>query len=96
MTQEQFEKLEKYESSLNNAVKNSFLHLPAGDFAVIAGIYNEVFDKPLNKAQMNCNTCRLNALKKLGAEYFSFKADIDSEGEPKKKSNKGRPKKLKE
>ena len=64
MTQESFNKLQEYEKVLINAVKCDFVHLSSFEFAKIANIYKEVFGIELTKTQKNCNTCRLNALKK--------------------------------
>ena len=89
MTKEQYEKLKEYEGVLRNAVKNDYVHISGSEFSKIAEIYNEIFT-PLRKSQMNCNTCRLTALKRLGKEYFA------EEEKPKEGSKRGRPKKIKE
>ena len=95
MTQEQYNKLKEKERVLINAVKNDFVHLTFVEFQFFADIYAEVFGKALRKSQMNCNTCRLNALKSLGREYLAFEQnEEDKEEKPKKKV--GRPKKIKE
>lgn len=97
MTQEQFEKLIEFEAPITNAYKNSFLHLPASEFNKIAAIYDEIYEKPLTKSQRNCNTCRLNALKRLGMDYWNYKNKIEKNEETpnKPKSNVGRPRKIK-
>lgn len=98
MTREQYEKLVPYERTLMNAYKNNFVYMPATDFSKVAEIFAEVFSKPLTKSQMGCNTCRLNALKKLGEEYSKFKSEMENTNttsKPEIKTNKsGRPKKL--
>lgn len=89
MTQEQFEKLKPWEKVLNNAVRCDFIHLSATEFNKIAEIYEEVLGEKLTVRQRNCNTCRLNALKKLGAEFIAYR---DRDQKPKRKA--GRPKKI--
>lgn len=85
-------KLKEYERNLTNAVKSSFVHMSGNDFQKIAEIYREVFGEALSRSQMNCNTCRLNALKRLGELYINYE-----KAEPVKKDTKrGRPKKLEE
>lgn len=86
LTKEQYEKLIPWEKDILAAYKNSFLHMTGSDFLKVAEIYKEIMGTALTKSQMGCNTCRLNALRKLGELYSNFKE------EPAKK--KGRPKKL--
>ena len=50
---------------------------------------------------MGCNTCRLNALRKLGELYYTYvpeeeKVEEEEKTEEKKTNKKGRPKKLTE
>lgn len=97
MTKEQFEQLQPWEKTIMNAYKNSFVHMSGSDFLKVANIYAEVYGHTLTKSQMNCNTCRLNALKRLGKDYTEFKAKLENpaqEEKPTKKSNKGRKPKI--
>ena len=91
LTTEQIEKLQPYEKNLRAAYKSSYVHMTSADFAKVAEIYTEVYGVILRKSQMNCNTCRLNVLKKLGELYVNA-----TETEQKKETKKGRPKKLTE
>lgn len=77
MTFEQYKMCRSWEKVLKNAVNLDFIHLSTGDFAKIAKIYNEVFASSLSVSQMNCNSCRLTALKKLGKEFFYWKPVFD-------------------
>ena len=90
LTKEQYEKLMPYEKNLMNAYKHSFVHMLAQDFSKCADIYTEVFGQSLTKSQMGCNTCRLNALRKLGELYSNYTT------QDKEKTKRGRPKKLEE
>lgn len=94
LTKEQYEKLQPYETNIKNAVKNSFVHMAATDFNKVADIYAEVFGVQLTKSQRGCNTCRLNALKKLGEVYNEYTQK--NEEKEKKVPKTGRPKKLTE
>lgn len=88
------EKLAPYEKNLTNAYKNNFVHMSGEDFQKVAEIYAEVFNEALTKSQMGCNTCRLNALRKLGELYVTTQ-----EAKEKKENNgkkRGRPAKLNE
>lgn len=89
MTEEIYNELKEWEGVLMNAVNNSFIHMTSTDFNKIAAIYNKLFT-PLRKGQMNCNTCRLNALRKLGEAYINYNKEV-----PQKKKA-GRPKKIEE
>lgn len=95
MNRDNFEKLQKWENVLNNAVKKSFIHLSTSEFNEIASIYDSIYT-PLTRQQRNCNSCRLTALQKLGKDYFAFKAGIGAESEKEKETKKkvGRPKKI--
>ena len=86
LTKKQYEELTPYKDQLRAAYKNSYVHMGGNEFLKVAEIYKEVFENPLSKSQMGCNTCRLNALRKLGEMYSNYNE------EPAKK--KGRPKKL--
>ena len=100
LTKEQYEKLTPYKDALRSAYKNSFVRISSTEFIKVAEVYNEVF-QPLRKGQMGCNTCRLNALRKLGELYYTYvpeeeKVDEEEKTEEKKTNKKGRPKKLTE
>ena len=89
MNKETFEKLKPYEVQLRNAVNCDFVHMSSYDFCKVANIYAEVFGKELTQRQKNCNTCRLNALKELGAEYKAYKDKMENkENKPKKERKK--------
>lgn len=100
MTREEVEKCSKWEQQFIWAVRTNFVHLSQSDFNEIAKLYKDIMGVTLSKSQKNCNTCRLNALKTLGAEYLKWRDDYirqDREAEkdeeqPKKKG--GRPKKI--
>ena len=100
LSKEQYEKLTPYKDALKSAYKSSFVRISSTDFNKVAEVYNEVF-QPLRKGQMGCNTCRLNALRKLGELYYTYvpeeeKVDEEEKTEEKKTNKKGRPKKLTE
>jgi len=61
--------------------------MSSADFQKVAVIYDEVF-QPLNNRQKGCNTCRLNALRKLGELYDNYTKDQEE------KEKKTRKKKL--
>lgn len=88
LTKEQYEALTPWKDALRSAYKNSFVRVSGSEFNKIAEIYNKIF-QPLRKGQMGCNTCRLNALKKLGELYANY-----TEEEVEKKEKKERTKKL--
>ena len=75
LTKEQFEKLKPYAKQLRAAYKNSFLHMTGADFLKVAEIYKDVYE-PLSNAKMSCNTCRLNALRKLGELYEAYENNL--------------------
>lgn len=72
LTKEQYEALKPYEKNILAAYKHSFVHMPGDEFTKVAEIYAEVFKETLTKSQMGCNTCRLNALRKLGELYDGY------------------------
>ena len=100
MTREQYDKLQQYEQELRYAVRMNFMSLSNGKFGEIMTIYKEMYGEMLNKSQMGCSTCRLNALKRIGNDYFGFQQELAkkekeerlSETTTKKKA--GRPKKI--
>lgn len=102
ITKEIYTKLKDHEKVLKNAVNLDFVHLSAAEFKFFADIYTEVFGVSLTRSQMNCNSCRLKALKDLGKEYFkvavSFEQLEKEEQEIVKQQTKakkrGRPKKI--
>lgn len=75
MDNELFSKLEGYEKIFNYAIKSNFLRMSPTEFNDIAALYKEVFGTALTKSQMTCPTCRLNAVQKLGKEYFKEKEE---------------------
>lgn len=107
MTKEQYERLQKFEAELRYAVRMNFMSMTNGKFAELVMIYKDLYGQELNKRQMGCSTCRLNALKRLGKDYFAHqqelaekekaerleKAKESTVDEPKKKKA-GRPRKI--
>ena len=102
MTKEQFEECRKYEQEFRWAIRSNFVHMSQGDFNEVARLYKEILGVSMNKSQMTCNTCRLNALKALGKDYFDTmdiiakeqqESALQEEIEAKKKKG-GRPKKI--
>lgn len=79
MTKEQVERLQKYEQELNWALHQNFMSMTNSKFNEIMSVYNEIYETPLSRSQMNCSTCRLNAVKRLAKDYFNTKADIGNE-----------------
>lgn len=94
LTKEQYEKLEPYKQNIRNAVKNAFVHMSGADFLKVADIYADVFGIPLTKSQIGCNTCRLNALRKLGELYVEYEKKEEDKEETAKKKKATRTKKL--
>lgn len=72
ITKEQYKLLAPWEKEITNAYRNSFVHMTSENFNKIAEIYKEIFGEQLNPSQMRCNTCRLNALRKLGEVYTKY------------------------
>lgn len=107
MTKEQYERLQKFEAELRYAVRMNFMSMTNGKFAELVMIYKDLYGQELNKRQMGCSTCRLNALKRIGKDYFAYqqelaekekaerleKAKESTVDEPKKKKA-GRPRKI--
>lgn len=77
---EDYEALKPFEDIFNRAIKLNFLHLGQSEFNEIMAVYEKYFPA-LNKSQMNCGSCRLTAVKKLGEAYFAMP-------EPKKRGRK--------
>lgn len=101
MTREQVEQCRKFEQAFRWA-KNNFVHMSLTEFNEVARLYKDILGVGMTKSQMNCGTCRLNALKALGGDYFATidrLAKEDRENEAKKedetpKKKGGRPKKI--
>lgn len=91
LTKEQYDALTPFKDQLRSAYKSSFVRITSSEFNQVAEIYHEVFGIQLRKSQMTCGTCRLNTMRKLGELYAKY-----TEEQEKKKTNKGRPKKLTE
>lgn len=104
MKKENIEKLQPFEQKLRYAVKQNFMSMASGEFSQLMDIYEDEYGTSLTQAQRNCSTCRLNALKRLGNDYFNTIAEQQKEErmkeeeqvEEKPKSKRGRPSKIKE
>ena len=88
LTKEEYESLKPYEKNLKAAYKHSYVHMTGEDFSKVAVLYAEIMGEALTKSQMGCNTCRLNALRKLGELYDNYEKKLEA------KETKKRPKKL--
>lgn len=91
MTKEQYERLEKFEAELRYAVRMNFMSMTNGKFAELVMIYKDVYGQELNHRQMGCSTCRLNALKRLGKDYFAYQQEL-AEKEKAERLNAEEPK----
>lgn len=87
MTKEDYESLVPYRESIMKAYKQSFLRMSSSDFEKVAVIYDKVTGKPLTRSQRNCNTCRLNALRKLGEEMETYERGKERKSRKKKMDN---------
>lgn len=101
LTEEQYNKSKQWEQAFRWALKSNFVGLKTSEFQQVMVIYEEVFGEGLNSRQMSCNTCRLNALKKLGQVFNDTKALMEKKEEEDKedkavpeKKKPGRPKKI--
>lgn len=92
MTKEMIEKCKKFEMHFKWAIRSNFIHMTHKDFSEVAALYKEQFGTALTKAQMTCNTCRLNALKRLGEDYFNALQDIAVEEKEERQNNDEAPK----
>lgn len=92
MTKELLEKCKPYEMQFKWAIRSNFIHMTHKDFSVIASLYKEAYGTALTKNQMTCNTCRLNALKKLGEDYFNAVQEIAIEEKEERLNNDEAPK----
>lgn len=89
LTKEQYEKLQPWEKQIKAAYKSSFVRMTSADFGKVAELYKEITGIALKPSQLNCNTCRLNTLRKLGELYTKYE-----EEKAEKKVKKERAKKL--
>ena len=99
MTKELYEKCKAYEQQFRWAIKSSFVHMSSTEFSKVAALYKEAFGEGLTTSQMTCNTCRLNALKRLGDEYFKMQQELAEEAKEERtqeteKKKSGRKKKI--
>lgn len=101
MTREQVEQCKEFEQDFRWAINTNFIHMDNTRFSKVAKLYKDILGVAMTKNQMTCNTCRLNAMKALGNDYFASrdafaKEDREKEKEeaeaPKKKA--GRPRKI--
>lgn len=72
LTKEQYKSLEPWEKEITNAYRNNFVHMSSENFKIVAELYKGIFGEQLTPSQMRCNTCRLNALRKLGEAYTRY------------------------
>lgn len=98
MTKEIYERCRDMglEDVFKQAIRLNFMSMTNSKFMEIMKVYDEVYDKPLTKSQMNCSTCRLNALKKLGTDYFAYEQEMAKEEMAKRQEKRkaGRPRKI--
>lgn len=65
MTKDQYQKIERFKPQFNQA-KSNFVRIPRGELEVLRNVYNEVFGAALAPSNMNCNSCVLKMMKRLG------------------------------
>lgn len=96
MTKEIYERLKEYENILKYAISMDYLRVTPDVFKVLAEIYKDYTGKALTKSQMNCNSCRIKAIKELGKGYYAYtpEEEVEVVEEKPKTKKKGRPKKI--
>lgn len=96
MSKEIYERLKEYENILKYAISMDYLRVTPDVFKVLAEIYKEYTGKALTKSQMNCNSCRIKAIKELGKGYYAYtpEEEVEVVEEKPKTKKKGRPRKI--
>lgn len=73
MKKEIREALKAYEKHLNTAKYANFIRLMPNESKELCELYEKHFGKPLTKAELNCGSCKLKAIKRLADDYFNVK-----------------------
>lgn len=96
MTKEIYERLKEYENILKYAISMDYLRVTPDVFKVLAEIYKDYTGKALTRSQMNCNSCRIKAIKEIGKAYYAYtpEEEVEVVEEKPKTKKKGRPKKI--
>lgn len=103
MTKEIYERLKEYENILKYAISMDYLRVTPDVFKVLADIYKDYTGKALTRSQLNCNSCRIKAIKELGKGYYAYVPEVEDTVERKIDENKevktetkkrGRPRKI--
>ena len=73
MTEEQYNKIKKFERPLNCAYRASYARISPQDMKELLEIYyGPDWQSKVPKTVMSCGHCKLVELKKIGAEYFNY------------------------
>jgi len=80
MTNEQFEKLQKYETNMRTAIRFSYSRAMTNEQLIeLAGLYEEVTGTKIN-FRASCRQCdRLSLLKKVGKVFFDYKEALENQ-----------------
>lgn len=73
ITKEQYLALLPIERQLKSALYSNYARVAAVEFERFCDTYKEIYGVELTRAERNCNTCRLKALKKVAVDYYYFK-----------------------
>nr|DAV91394.1 MAG TPA: hypothetical protein [Bacteriophage sp.] len=99
LTKEQYEYLSKFDNRFKCAVRANYCrNIQKEDTERMRAIYEELIEQPY-KMNINCGTCVLNLIKRLGVYYFEYVEKlktIEDEGANKEESReteKGRGRK---
>ena len=76
MTKEIYERLKEYENILKYAISMDYLRVTPDVFKVLADIYKDYTGKALTRSQLNCNSCRVKAIKELGKGYYAYVPEV--------------------
>lgn len=78
MTKEIYERLKEYENILKYAISMDYLRVTPDVFKILADIYKDYTGKALTRSQLNCNSCRVKAIKELGKGYYAYVPEVTS------------------
>ena len=78
INKEQYLKLLPVERQLRSSLMNNYARMSALEFDAFCALYGEIYGTPLTRNEMNCNSCRLKAIKRVANDFFGYRESYAS------------------
>lgn len=72
MTKDIYTKLTEFKKQIDSAMRTNYASFAHDDFIRFCEVYKEHYGVALTASEKSCSACKLRALKRIGADYYTY------------------------